>query len=124
MRALPIVLLAAACATTAPPPPVLAPPPPLAPKVEPIGLDRVLGRGAGEMIALLGSPSLDRVEGRARELQFTRGPCVLDLFLYPPQSSTQSGTGEPVVGYADARLRNGRKLDAASCLQSQLLTKK
>ncbi len=120
MRALPLALFAAACATTAVPPPTITPPPPPPPKIEPIGLVRVLGHGAGEAIALLGSPSLDRVEGRARELQFTRGPCVLDLFLYPPKL----GTGEPVVGYAAARLKNGKALDPASCLQSQLLTKK
>lgn len=118
MRALPLALFAAACATTAVPPPAVAPPPP--PRIEPIGLVRVLGHGAGDAIALLGSPSLDRIEGRARELQFTRGPCVLDLFLYPPKL----GTGEPVVGYAAARLKNGKALDPASCLQSQLLTKK
>ena len=118
VRALPFVLLAAACATVAPPMPApLAPPPP---KVEPIGLTRVLGHYAATVIALLGAPSLDRVEGRARELQFTRGPCVLDLFLYPPDNAT----GDPVVTYVSARLKNGQTLDAASCLQSQMLTKK
>lgn len=118
MRALPFLLLAAACATAAPPVP--APLPPTPPKVEPIGLTRVLGHSAGEIIVLLGSPTLDRVEGRARELQFTRGPCVLDLFLYPPRDAAGAAT----VTYASARLKNGQPLDPASCLQSQMLTKK
>jgi len=122
MRTLPFMLsiacVAGGCATTAPPAP--APLPPLPPTVQTIGLSRVLGHGAPDLIALLGSPSLDRVEGRARELQFTRGPCVLDLFLYPPGGAA----GTPTVSFVSARLKNGQVLDAASCLQSQMLTKK
>lgn len=76
----------------------------------------MLGASPQAIVAMLGTPSLDREEGRARLLQYARGPCVLDLFFYPA-----AGGGGQRMTYADARFRDGRALDAASCLQSQLI---
>ncbi len=79
--ALLILLLLSACATAppakAPAPRAAAPPPP------PPGLARLYGHDAAHVLALLGPASLDRSEGPARQLQFVRPPCVLDVFLYP-----------------------------------------
>ena len=93
----------AACATTPPPPPVVqvAPPP---------GLGRIIGIAAPGVTALLGPPSLDRTEGPARQLQFIRPPCVLDVFLYPGPSGT------PVVRTAAARRPDGSRIDPGACL--------
>lgn len=116
MRILPLLLLAAACspAVVTPPAPILAPPAP--PPPAPAGLTRVLGHTAAEVQALIGAPTLDRVEGKGRQLQYARGPCVLDLFLYPPAPGQ-----EPRVKYPYARRKNGSPLDPASCLQSQII---
>lgn len=109
-----LALLAAACAPTTPPPQraAIAPPPPPPSR---IGLERVLGATPDAVVTVLGSPTLDRTEGPARHLQFARGPCVLDLFFYPPQPGAQH-----LARHAEARFKDGRPLDAASCLQSQL----
>ena len=99
-----LLLGLAACATTAPPPPVVhaAPPPP--------GLGRIIGITAPAVTALLGPPSLDRTEGPARQLQFIRPPCVLDVFLYPGPAGT------PVVRTAAARRPDGSRIDPGACL--------
>lgn len=104
---------AAPTATRAPAPaPIsLAPPPP-----QPRGLERVLGQTPQAVVAMLGAPTLDREEGPARQLQYARGPCVLDLFFYPDAAGTALA-----ARFADARFKDGRALDPASCLQSQLL---
>lgn len=106
-RFLPGLLLfgLAACATTAPPPRSVAPPPP-----PPPGLDRILGQNAARVIALLGPASLDRTEGPARQMQFIRPPCVLDVFLYPGPG------GALVVRTAAARRPDGSRIDPGACL--------
>lgn len=95
---------------------VVAPPPP---PVSTVGLEQVMGASPQRVVQLLGSPGLDRTEGRGRHLQFAQGTCVLDVFFYPPASG-----GEPVATYADARMKDGRPLDSASCLQLQLKAQK
>ncbi|KPF72096.1 hypothetical protein IP88_10375, partial [alpha proteobacterium AAP81b] len=83
--------------------PAFAPPPP--------GLARLIGRDAAAVTALLGPPSLDRREGPARQLQFIRPLCILDVFLYP-------GTGGALaVRTAAARRPDGGRIDAGACLQ-------
>ena len=104
--ALVLLLALAACTTPAtPPPPVAAPPAPTPP-----GLGRIIGSQATAVIALLGAPSLDRSEGPARQLQFVRPPCVLDVFLYP------GANGAPVVRTAAARRPDGSRIDPGACL--------
>ena len=103
---LPLVLALglAACATTPPPAPPAPPAPP------PPGLGRLIGKPAAAVTALLGPASLDRREGPARQLQFIRPPCVLDVFLYPGPG------GVPVVRPAAARPPHGSRIDPGACL--------
>jgi hypothetical protein len=75
------------------------------------GLENVLGRTARMLEAQFGKPVLDVREGPARKLQFGGPACVLDAYLYPPK-----GGGEAIVTHIDARLRDGRDLDRASCV--------
>jgi hypothetical protein len=100
------LLLLAACATPAAPPPAIraAPPPP-----PPPGLARLYGRDAAAVLALLGPASLDRSEGPARQLQFVRPPCVLDVFLYP-------AGGKTLVNGAAARKPDGSRIEPGACL--------
>ncbi len=115
MRILLLLLGIGACAPAAIAPPAVIPAPVPAPPAS-AGLTHVLGKSAAQVLAVIGVPTLDRVEGKGRQLQFARGPCVLDLFLYPQAPST-----EPRVKYAYARRKDGAPLDAASCLQSQII---
>lgn len=75
------------------------------------GLEAVINKGAEAALALLGPATLDRREGPARHLQFAGSPCILDLFYYPPESG-----GTAIALYADARLPDGRDLQAGECL--------
>ena len=115
MRPLPILsvlLLAAACTRpAAPPPPRVAPPVAAAVPVPAAGLDRVMGRDAKAVVALLGPPALDLREGPARKLQFRGAACVLDAYLYPP-----AGGGMATVTWIDARTPVGGDMDRASCI--------
>ncbi len=102
-----VLLLLAACATSAPPAP--APRPVAAPPPPPPGLARLFGRDAAAVLALLGPASLDRSEGPARQLQFVRPPCVLDIFLYP-------SAGKLLVNGAAARKPDGSRMEPGACL--------
>lgn len=98
----------AACATTptikaAPPAPVIAPDPP--------GLVQILRKPETTITALLGRPSMARTEGPARQLQFIRPPCILDIFLYPTPESTV-----PLARTATARKPDGSAMDPGACL--------
>ncbi|WP_448577557.1 hypothetical protein [Thermaurantiacus sp.] len=108
--ALPLLLaplLLIACARTAPPATGI-------PAEDFAGLSAVINRGPDVALALIGPATLDRREGPARHLQFANQRCVLDLYYYPP-----AGGGTPVAQYADARLPDGRDIQAGECL-SQL----
>lgn len=45
-------------------------------------------------------------------MQFGSQICVLDAYLYPPQS----GRGEATVTHVDTRQRDGSTIDRASCV--------
>ncbi len=107
-RLLLLALTLAACAAPAPPLVSSAPAPP--PPPPPPGLARILGTGAANVIALLGPASLDRSEGPARQLQFIRPPCILDVFLYPGPG------GAVAVRTAAARKADGSRIDPGTCL--------
>jgi hypothetical protein len=130
MRAVPAALalaaLLAACGVqparpvSAPPPqitrPAAAPPPPRPQaQVQRLpGLEGVIGADARTLIDLFGSPRLDLREGDARKLQFTGEPCVLDIYLYPPDRG-----GTPRATYVSARrASDGREVDQASCVEA------
>jgi len=74
-------------------------------------LTGVMGQSAAGLMSQFGQPILDVREGNARKLQFGSPICVLDAYLYPPQS----GRGEPTVTYADTRQRDGSPIDQSSC---------
>lgn len=98
-----------ACATTPTieargPAPVVAPDPP--------GLVQILHKPEASIIALLGRASMARSEGTARQLQFIRPPCVLDIFLYPTAASAA-----PLARTAMARKPDGSTIDAGDCLK-------
>lgn len=76
----------------------------------PANLAAVQGATAQRLIARFGKPKLDMSEGTARKLQFADPICVLDAYLYP------QGRGEAVVTHVDARQRDGRPIDEASCV--------
>ncbi len=87
------------------------PPPPAKPTYTTVGLERVLGQTANALTQLFGTPDAEVTEGTGRKLQFGSGICVLDAYLYPKQ-----GGGVPVVTHVDARQRDGRAIDRASCV--------
>lgn len=103
-----VPLAGCAMPVAAPPPPAVAASPP---PVAQVGLERVMGREAAAVIALLGTPALDLREGPARKLQFRGAACVLDAYLYPPVEG-----GPARVTYLDARTPQGGDLDRASCI--------
>lgn len=76
-------------------------------------LARVLGQPPATAILLLGKPGLDRREGPARQLQFARNGCVLDLFYYPDPA-----TGQSRATYAEARRSDGSAMTAGDCFDT------
>jgi hypothetical protein len=78
------------------------------------GLGEVIGANAAKLQRDFGNPRLDYFEGDVRKLQFSGTPCVLDIYLYPPQSG-----GEPVATHVDARRgSDGQEVDRAACVQA------
>lgn len=113
-RALPIMLIAlglSACAATPKASTRAAPSPVVPPVATPAGLDRVIGRSAGALIALFGNPDQDVREENSRKLQFGSGICILDAYLYAPTTGR-----EPLVSHIDARQPDGATIDKASCV--------
>jgi hypothetical protein len=98
----------AGCAVTPAARPTLVPEP-APPSYSSVGLERVMGQTAPELIALFGKPDADVREGDARKLQFAGPICVLDAYLYPKH-------GKSVVTYVDARQPSGATIDRASCV--------
>lgn len=96
-----------ATAPVAPPQPVARPPAAAAA----IGLERVIGKDARNLVALFGQANQDVREVGARRLQFAGPICILDAYLYAPAKGK-----EPLVTYVDARQPDGRDIDKASCV--------
>ncbi|MEQ1497679.1 MAG: hypothetical protein ABL914_03380 [Novosphingobium sp.] len=121
--ALPLPLVLAACSTTAAPPPKrptqaapirpsLRTPPPVARVQAAPGLEGVVGANRDALIRQFGTPRLDVWEGDARKLQFVGGPCVLDIYLYPPAKDR-----DPEATFVDARrASDGQDVDRAACV--------
>jgi len=104
--------------TQQPPPERPAPPPQIGfqvPQIQRVaGLERVIQRDAATLVRQFGTPRLDVREGDMRKLQFSGGPCVLDVFLYPLQQG-----GEPVATWVDARRSSdGQEVDRAACVKA------
>ena len=111
MRFLPLVLIVglAACA------PRVAQQPTPGPGPSPV--DRtasgvLIGLTASELGARFGAPTFQVREGTGTKLQWAENGCVLDAYLYPPDS----GRGADRVMHVDARNPSGADLNLDSCL--------
>lgn len=103
-----LALLVAACASTPSPPPAAVVVKPIA---RPTG-GTLIGLDVADLGRRFGQPVFQVQEGPGTKLQWAGGGCVLDVFLYPPES----GSGSARVTYADARRPSGVDIDVASCL--------
>ncbi|MDE2562999.1 MAG: hypothetical protein KGL48_12210 [Sphingomonadales bacterium] len=75
------------------------------------GLEGVIGADEGTLVRQFGQPRLNVIEEDAVKLQWSGVPCILDVYLYPPQ-----GGGRPLAAYVDARRGDGRDVDRAACV--------
>jgi hypothetical protein len=103
-------LLLAACATR--PEPVAQQPAPIAQPGPARPNANVVGLTAQELVGHFGHPALQIREGTSLKLQFRSPRCVLDAYLYPPES----GTGVLRVTYIDTRQPSGAAVDQAACI--------
>jgi len=112
MRRLALVstMILAGCAARPEAPVVQAPPVVTAkpPQVRSV----ILGLTASELVGHFGNPALQVREGVGLKLQFRSNRCVLDAYLYGPES----GTGVQRVTYVDTRLPSGVTTDQAACI--------
>jgi hypothetical protein len=115
VRIIALLLLGSLAACSSGPRVATTPPP--TPAMPAMGLERVLGRTAAQLVQLFGPPEQDLRERQMRRLQFAAPACVLDAYLYP------KGSAEPVVTYLDARLPNGDDFDRASCVAALVRAK-
>lgn len=77
-------------------------------------MELVMNAGPDALEGLFGAPRLDVAEGDARKLQFAGIPCVLDVYLYPPE-----GGGEPRVTWVEARrASDARDVDKGACINA------
>ena len=106
-------LVLAACAARPEAPAVQAPPPVVA-KPSPQVRSVILGLTASELVGHFGNPALQVREGVGLKLQFRSKRCVLDAYLYPPDS----GSGTQRVTYVDTRLPSGVATDQAACISA------
>jgi len=74
----------------------------------------VLGLTAQELVGHFGNPALQVREGVGLKLQFRSTRCILDAYLYPPES----GSGVQRVTYVDTRLPSGAAADQAACISA------
>ena len=102
-----LVLVLAACSTIPKTEPV-----PIASKPTPRQTAELVGLSVHELGLRFGQPQFQVQEGPGTKLQWARGGCVLDVYLYPPAS----GPGAVRVTFADARRPSGADLDLRSCL--------
>lgn len=103
-----LALTVAACANTPKPQPAAVI---VQPSARPTG-GTLIGLDANDLARRFGQPVFQVQEGPGTKLQWAGGGCVLDAFLYPPES----GSGTARVIYADARRPSGADIDVASCL--------
>ena len=98
--------LLAACARAPRP----APGPVVPPVPRPSGL--LIGLTAAELGQRFGQPGFQVREGAGTKLQWLENGCVLDAYLYPPES----GRGAERVTHVDTRSRSGADLPLETCL--------
>lgn len=98
--------LLAACARAPRP----GPGPVITPPERPSGV--LIGLTAAELGQRFGQPGFQVREGSGVKLQWSENGCVLDAYLYPPES----GRGAERVTHVDARNRSGVDLPLDTCL--------
>ena len=108
--ALASTLFLAACAARPEQPQVTAPP--VVTQSPPRVRSTILGLTASELVGHFGNPALQVREGVGLKLQFRSTRCVLDAYLYPPES----GGGVQRVTFVDTRLPSGVAADQAACI--------
>ena len=109
--ALASTLVLAACATRLEQPVVQAPPAVSQPSK---ARSVIVGLTASELVGHFGNPALQIREGTGLKLQFRSNRCVLDAYLYPPES----GSGVQRVTFVDTRLPSGVATDQAACISA------
>lgn len=78
------------------------------------GLERVIGADDAALLGLFGPARIDLVEGDVRKLQFAGPACVLDIYLYPPETG-----GVPRATHVAARrASDGQDVDRAACIEA------
>ena len=107
-RLTPALFIALAACSTIP----KTAPVPVATRPAPRPSAELVGLSVHELGLRFGQPRFQVQEGPGTKLQWTRGGCVLDVYLYPPLG----GHGNERVTYADARRPSGADLDLRSCL--------
>jgi len=110
--ALALALFLASCATRPVQPVVEQPKPVATAPAKP--RSNIVGLSASELVGHFGNPALQVREGVGLKLQFRSSRCVLDAYLYPPES----GSGVPRVTYVDTRLPSGVAADQAACISA------
>ncbi len=108
--ALPLAFILASCAARPVQPVVEQPKPVAAAPAKP--RNTIVGLSASELVGHFGNPALQVREGVGLKLQFRSSRCVLDAYLYPPET----GSGVPRVTYVDTRLPSGAAADQAACI--------
>jgi hypothetical protein len=74
------------------------------------GAHGLIGLDARHLIAQLGQPRLDIRDRTVRKLQFARGRCIIDAYLYAPARGR-----EPVSTYVESRLASGEDVSLSIC---------
>ena len=72
----------------------------------------LIGLTRGEVARHFGLPAFTVQEGPGLKIQYRGKACVLDFYLYPPET----GSGEAHVTHVDARDHDGRDTGQASCV--------
>ena len=82
-------------------------------------IDRITltGMSHGDLTRYFGVPALTVQEGPGTKLQFRGKACVIDFYLYPPES----GGGEARVTHVDARDHDGRDVGKSTCASALAL---
>jgi len=74
------------------------------------GVRGLVGADARRLIAQLGPPRLDIRDRTVRKLQFAKGNCIIDAYLYAPARGR-----EPVATHVESRLTNGQDAPLSAC---------
>ena len=102
-----LILVVAACAGPPAPKPAVVIAKPVSRQS-----NTLVGMNVHDLGQRFGQPAFQVQEGPGTKLQWAGGGCVLDVYLYPPES----GSGSARVTYADARRPSGADIDVPSCL--------